>query len=62
MGVNGAIPKFAQPGACIIASTYGEGLNKFDQHFVSVQPSGLEHDFKDLIKGCLSLVSIDNIS
>ena len=34
VGVNGTIPDFAQPGACILASTFGEGPSMFDDSLV----------------------------
>ena len=34
VGVNGTIPDFVQPGACILASTYGEGHNSFEDCMV----------------------------
>lgn len=34
VGINGTIPDFAQPGACILASTLGEGRSLLDDSIV----------------------------
>lgn len=37
IGKNGTIPQYAQPGTCILASTYGEGLHEFADFMVRVE-------------------------
>lgn len=39
VGINGTIPHFAEPGASILASTYGEGINHFSDSIVSYMQS-----------------------
>lgn len=35
VGVNGTIPEYAQPGAVVLASTYGDGPNKFASSMIT---------------------------
>lgn len=45
--VTGSIPDFAQPGAVVLASTYGEGVNKFDNFMVTTShKNSCTDDFK----------------